>query len=189
MEYLTNSGVFLIHTLFGLYILVVMLRFLFQCTHADFHNPFSQFLVKVTNPPLLPIRRIIPGFLGIDMAALVLAYLLTIAEISLSSILGHGGIPAIAGLLVMAFADLLSLTLNIFLFAILIQVVLSWVSPHTTNPITGLLYSLTKPIMERARIIPSISGFDLSPIVAIIFLQLLKMLIVAPIYDIGRSLS
>ncbi len=190
MGYLSNSGVFLIHTLFGLYILVIMLRFLLQCVRADFYNPFSQFLVKATNPPLLPLRRIVPGFLGVDMAAVVLAYLLTIAEIALTSTLGHGVIPAITGLSIMAFADLLSLTINIFLFAILIQVVLSWVSPQTNNPITGLLYSLTEPIMGRARrIIPPISGLDLSPIVAIIFLQLLKMLVVMPISDIGRSLS
>ncbi len=190
MEYFSNSGIFLIHTLFGLYILVIMLRFLLQCTHADFYNPFSQFLVKVTNPPLLPLRRVIPGFLGVDMAALVLAYLLTMAEIALVSTLGFGGIPNIIGLLIIAFADLLSLTINIFLFAILIQVVLSWVGPQTNNPMTSLLYSLTEPIMGRARrIIPPISGLDLSPIVAIIFLQLLKMLLVAPIADIGRSLG
>lgn len=190
MEYLSNSGVFLIHTLFGLYILIVMLRLLLQCMRADFYNPFSQFLVKATNPPLLPLRRIIPGFWGIDMAAVVLAYLLTMTEIALVSTLGHGGIPAIIGLCIMAFADLLSLTINIFLFAILIQIVLSWVSPQTNNPITNLLYSLTEPILGRARrIIPPFSGLDLSPILAIIFLQLLKMLLVAPISDIGRSLG
>ncbi len=190
MEYLANSGVFLVHTLFGLYILIVMLRFLFQWVRADFYNPLAQFLVKATNPPLVPLRRIIPGFMGVDMAAVILAYLITIAKIALVNTLSYGSIPAIAGLSIMAFADLLSLLLNIFLFAILIQVILSWVSPHTSNPITSMLYSLTEPILGRARrIIPPISGLDLSPILAMIFLQLLKMLVVAPISDIGRSLG
>ncbi|MHB8255141.1 MAG: YggT family protein, partial [Acidiferrobacter sp.] len=69
MSYLSQALAFLIDTLFGMYIVLVLLRFLLQLTHADFYNPFSQFIVRVTNAPLLPLRRLIPGYFGIDFAS------------------------------------------------------------------------------------------------------------------------
>lgn len=188
-SYAGNAGVFLVQTLFGLYIGAIMIRFLLALVRADFYNPISQFLVKVTNPPLKPLRRIIPGIMGIDMASVVLMLLLQAAELLvIGLIMGFSFHPA--GLAVMAVGELLSLLLQIYFFTILIQVVLSWVSPGGHNPAVALLYSLNGPILGRARrLLPPIHGFDLSPIVAMIVLQLLTIVIVAPINDFGRSLS
>ena len=187
--YGTNAIQFLIQTIFGLYLIAVMLRVLLQVTRADFYNPVSQFLVKVTNPPLIPLRRLIPGFMGVDFAAIVLMLIIKMVEIFLI-VLIKGVSVNIAGIIVLSIAELLRLLINIYFFAILIQVVISWVNPGTYNPAISLLYSINEPLLRRARrLIPPISGFDLSPIVVIILLQLLSILLIQPIADLGQGLA
>ncbi len=179
--YLANPIVFLIQTLFGLYITIVMLRFLLQLVRADFYNPVSQFIVKVTTPALRPLRRFIPGLGGIDLSSLILAWILKSAELTL--IIWVSGVtisPAASPL--WAISALVSLTINIFLFAILIQVIVSWISPGNYNPIIGLIQKLTDPIMRPAqRLLPPIAGIDLSPMLVIIGLTLLEMLLIPPL--------
>ncbi len=187
-SYAGNAGTFLIQTLFGLYAGAVMLRFLLAVVRADFYNPVSQFLVKVTNPPLLPLRRIIPGIMGIDMASIVLLVALQATQLLLIAAVQGFGIQPL-GLLVLTLAGLLSLLFTIYFFTILIQVILSWVSPGNYNPAVALIHSLNEPLLGRARrILPPISGFDLSPILVLIGLQLLEILLVTPIQDLGRGL-
>lgn len=189
-NYFGNAGSFLIETLFELYILAVMLRFLLQVVRADFYNPFSQFLVKVTAPPLKPIRKIIPGVGGIDWASIVLMFLLKIAELVLLGLLPKAAIPPMPGLLVIAAAGLLSLLTYVFLFSIFIQVIISWINPGGYNPVIGLLHQLTEPLMRPARrLIPPISGLDLSPMAVIIVLYLILMLIVKPLHDLGVHMA
>lgn len=185
--YLTNPIIFLIQTLFGLYILAVLLRFLLQTVRADFYNPISQFLVKATNPPLKLMRRIIPGLGGIDLASLILAWLLKYVEILLIVLVAGGSVNLIAPLL-WAIPELVELVINIFFFGILIQVILSWVSPGNYNPAVALLYSLTAPVMRPAqRILPPMGGLDLSPMLVMIGLILLKMLLLPPLRAITGS--
>lgn len=187
--YGTNAIEFLIQTLFGLYLVAIMLRVLLQLTRADFYNPVSQFLVKVTNPPLIPLRRVIPGFMGIDFAAVVLMIVIKMVEIFLI-VLIKGVSVNFFGIVVLAIAELFRLLINVYFFTILIQVVLSWVNPGTYNPAVSLLYSINEPLLGRARrMIPPISGFDLSPIVVIILLQLISILLVQPIADLGQGLA
>jgi YggT family protein len=188
-SYAGNAGVFLVQTVFGLYIGAIMVRFLLALARADFYNPISQFLVKVTNPPLKPLRRIIPGVMGIDLAAIVLMLVLQAVEfILIGAIKGFGLHPA--GLAILAVAELLALLIKIYFVTILIQVILSWVSPGGYNPAVSLLYSLNEPLLGRARrLLPPIHGFDLSPILVIIVLQLISMLVIAPITDLGRGLA
>lgn len=187
-SYAGNAGTFLIQTLFGLYAGAVMLRLLLAMVRADFYNPVSQFLVKVTNPPLLPLRRLIPGFMGIDMAGVVLLIALEATKLLLIGAIQGFGIPPL-GLAVLTLAEILALLLNIYFFTILVQVILSWVSPGGHNPAVALLYSLNEPLLGRARrILPPMSGFDLSPILVLIGLQLLEFLLIAPIRDLGRGL-
>ncbi|HHM05536.1 MAG TPA: YggT family protein [Gammaproteobacteria bacterium] len=184
--YFAHSAVLLIHTFFGLYILAVMLRFLFQWLRADFYNPVSQFLVKITNPPLKPLRRIIPGWGGIDLASVVLMLTLQLIEVYLVT-LAMGVRGSAGALFFTSLADLLNLFFNVFLFGVLLRVILSWVAPQTYNPVTTLLHTLTEPVLAPARrVIPPISGVDLSPVLTLLVLQLAKILVVAPIADLGR---
>ncbi len=187
-SYVGNAATFLIETVFFLYILLVMLRFLLQWTRANFYNPVSQFIVKATQPPLRPLRKIIPGFGGVDLAAAVLMFALKFTELWLVTGL-LGVTPQVGGLAILSIAELLGLLVNVFIVSILIQVIISWVNPGMSNPVMGLLHSLNEPLLAPARrVIPPISGFDLSPIAVFIFLQLVSILAVAPIRDLARSM-
>ncbi len=186
--YVNQAAIFLIETLFGLYLLAFMLRFLLQWVRANFYNPFVQFIVQVTNPPLRPVRRVIPGLWGLDVAAVVIMMgLLMIKWLLLLWIMDHG--VEIAGLLVVAVADLLRLLINVFFWAVIMQAILTWVHPDPRHPMVSLLYQLTAPILRPARhLIPPMSGIDLSPLLVLIGLQLLLILVIAPLQDIGLGL-
>ncbi len=188
-SYLTNPLVFLVQVIFGLYALVVMLRFLLQMVRADFYNPISQFIVKLTSPVLNPLRKVIPSIAGKDTASVVLAWLVLTIELMLTFIiLGQGMQPLLS--LLMAVPKLLELIINIFLFSILIQVILSWVSPGNYNPAVGVIHSLTEPLLGPARrVIPPIGGIDLSPMVVMIGLYLLQMLLIPPVQSLMMSLA
>jgi YggT family protein len=185
--YLTNPLVFLVQVLFDAYILVVMLRFLLQWFRADFYNPMSQFVVKITTPVLHPLRRVIPGIGGIDFAAILLMWALKSVELTLMLLLVSGELNPLLPLL-WAVPALIGLLINVFIFAILIQVILSWVNPGAYNPATALLYSLTEPLLRPARrLIPPIGGLDLSPMLVMIGLYLLEMLLLPPLQMLTGS--
>ncbi|MBL7002598.1 MAG: YggT family protein [Gammaproteobacteria bacterium] len=191
--YLLNPLMLLINTVFDLYIMLVLLRFMLQAFRADFYNQVSQFVVKATTPPLKYLRRFIPSVGGHDTAAIVLAVMLITLKLLLLESLGVpftdiAGVAApitsvsILGLLVIAFAELLALALNIFLFAVIIIVILSWVSPGAYNPITQLIQSIANPVMGPIqRVMPNLGGLDLSPLVATLAIMLAKMIIIPPI--------
>jgi YggT family protein len=182
--YLTQPAVFLVQVLFGLYATLVVLRFLLQLTRADFYNPLSQFIVKATRPVLNPLRRVIPGVSGMDLASLVLAWLvITIEQLAILGLAGAGFQPAAAALL--AIPEMISLIINIFLFAILIQVIMSWVNPGGYNPVIKLIHGLTEPLLAPVRRrMPDMGGLDLSPMIVMIGLVVLEMLLVPPIKDL-----
>ncbi|HKK05018.1 MAG TPA: YggT family protein [Gammaproteobacteria bacterium] len=192
--YFSNAASFLLSTLFGLYLLAILLRFLLQVVRADFYNPVSQFLVKVTNPLLKPLRRVIPGWGGIDIASLVLLVLVMLVQLFVLRALGDGyfgiPIPNAPGLFLFAVVQLLALTLTVYFWTILIQVLLSWVSPGGYNPVVYLLYQLNGPLLRPAqRLIPPIGGLDLSPIAVVIALQLVKILVISPLLAFSLRLG
>lgn len=180
-NYLTNPLIFLIQTLGGLYAFVAMLRFLLQLTKADFYNPISQFVVKVTSPVLMPLRRFIPGYRGMDISSLVLAWLVKTAVLFLVGILAGLGLASI-GAIIWSIPALVELTIDVFIYAIIIRVVLSWVNPGSANPMAILIDRLTDPIMAPVQQrLPAIGGLDLSPIAVTIGLVLLQMLLIPPL--------
>ena len=187
-SYFSNAGVFLIDVIFGLYIFAVLLRFLLQLVRADFYNPLCQAIVTVTNPPLRPMRRVIPAVAGIDSASVILLLGLQMINTGLVALM-VGADPAIVGLVVVAAAELLGKVIWTFIGAIIIQVILSWVAQGNYNPIITVIYALTDPLLGPARrLIPPLGGLDLSPMVVIIGLQLALMLAVQPLRDLGFSL-
>jgi YggT family protein len=176
-DYFTNPLEFLISTLFSLYIMAVMLRFLLGLVRADFYNPVSQFLVRITNPLLIPLRKVVPSIGKFDSAAMLLMIVLQLAAITLILLLrGEGISPAV--LVIITIATLVSLLINVYMFAIIVEVIISWMNPGSYNPVSSLLHSLTSPLLRPIRnLVPPIAGIDLSPLFAIIGLQVLRMLI------------
>ena len=189
MSYIIRALVTLLQFAFSLYLFLLMLRFLFQLVRADFYNPLSQAIVKLTNPPLKLLRRFIPGYAGVDWPCVVLLILVQGLEILLLSLLYTGHPPNIAALLVLSLADLLQLCAYLYIFFILIIVVISWVNPGAYNSITVLLYQVTDPLLRRARrLLPDLGGLDFSPMLVMLVIYLFLSLVVAPLRDWGNQL-
>jgi len=188
-SYFSDAGLFLIDTVLGIYILLVLLRFLLQITRTDFYNPISQFIVRATNPPLVRLRRFIPGLWGIDLSALLLVFGLEAIRISLTAmLLGHS--PRFAGVILLGIGEITKLAIYIVIFSMFVRALLSWFSSGLHHPMTKLLNSFTDPILRPARrIIPATSGIDISPIVVFIVLTLFLKLLADPLLDAGRSLT
>jgi YggT family protein len=178
MDKLVQIAHLLITFASSIYITIVVVRFLLQLARADFYNPLSQFIVKATNPLLLPLRKVIPGFLGIDFASIVLALLLQIITIeALSMLVGRGAIPPLPALAYSAF-ELVGLVLNIYLFSLIIIVIVSWIAPGGHNPAVEILRSITEPVLRPIRnTLPSMGGLDFSVMIAILAIYVLKILI------------
>lgn len=188
-NYLTDPLLFLIDTLFSLYIWAVMLRFLLQWTRADFYNPISQFLVKITHPPLRLLRRVVPAIGRIDTSCLVLALLLQVtATFSVLAIQGLTVSPV--GLFLMGFADLVKLLLDIYFYAIFAGAILSWVAAGSYSALASLIYSITAPLLNVCRrVIPDLGPVDLSPMLALFMLHLAKMMVLPPLGELARLLG
>lgn len=186
--YFANAGVFLLNIVFGFYICAVMLRLILQLVRADFYNPLSQAVVKLTNPPLRQLRRHIPAMGRIDTASIVLVLLLQLLNTWLITILfGHGG--GLLGLLLFAVSELLAKLVYLYIFALVVQAVASWIAPGAYNPLLGLIDAVTTPLLRPLRRhVPNLAGLDLSPMVAIILLQLTMMLVIAPMQDFASVL-
>jgi len=184
-SYMTDPVIFLIDTVLSQYILAIILRFLFQWTRVDFYNPISQFLVKITHPPLKMLRRFIPSVGKIDTSSLVFALLLQMLS-DFSILMLKGVMVSPAALLIMSCNQLLELLMNVFVFAIFARAILSWFDPGNYNPASSILQALTEPLLSLCRkIIPDLGGIDLSPLVALVILQLAKMMILPPLNQLA----
>jgi len=185
-DYASNTGMFLVDTVIGLYTLIVMLRFLFQLTGADYYNPISQAVVKLSNPPLVRLRRIVPSLPGIDTAAVVLLLILEMCRITGINLLA-GQYPAIVGLVLLSVGELLKLAIYIFIFSIFIRTILSWFSGTGYTPLLRLIHTFTEPMLKTfRRLLPGTSGLDLSPIAVFIVLMVVLKIVVQPLLDFGR---
>jgi YggT family protein len=187
--YVGNAASFLISTILGFLVLAALLRLMFAWVRADFYNPLSQFVVKVTNWGVLPLRRIIPAIGRMDSGVVVFLLGFQILELALIVLVTGYGINPL-GLPIWAIGELLGLIILVLIVSIFIEVILSWVNPGSYNPMTDVVLRLNRPILEPARrMLPDMGGFDLSPLVAMVALQLVKILLVAPITDIGMGLT
>ena len=190
-DYWANPAIFLIDTLFGLYIFALALRFLFQWTGADYKIPISRFLISITHPPLRHFRRMLPPVGRLDTASLLLMLFLQMLSGYLIFLFKGYGLSMFA-LLVWAIAQLLELMLNIFFFAVIARTLLSWVGPTGAayNPAISLLYSLTEPLLQSCRrLLPVAGGIDLSPMIPLIGIELIKMLALPPLQQLVAVLN
>ena len=187
-DYASDTGMFLIDTVIGLYTLIVMLRFLFQLTRADYHNPISQIVVKLSNPPLVRLRRVVPSLPGIDTAAVVLLLILEMCRIAGINLLsGHS--PAIVGLVLLSVGELLKLAIYIIIFSIFIRAILSWFSGTGHTPVLRLMHTFTEPVLKTfRRLLPVTGGLDFSPIAVFIVFMVVLKIVVQPLLDFGRAM-
>ncbi|GAA6151688.1 YggT family protein [Pseudoteredinibacter isoporae] len=190
MGALNEIGLYVLQTLGSLYIALIVIRFLLQLARADFYNPVSQFLVKATNPLLLPLRKIIPGLFGLDMACIVLAIALHWLLIqACAAVIGAGFLNPFH-VLTWAIVGLVGLILNIYKWGLFISIILGWIAPHNPNPAVLLLNQLLAPMMRPfRRLVPDLGGFDISPIFAFLVLGILGILLSSLAYEVGISRS
>ncbi len=167
---------FIVRVILELYTYTFLLRFFMQRGRVDFRNPLAQFIIEVTNPLVRPLRRIVPGWKGLDLSTVLIAYLLVVITfVALSAI--NGVTPPGVGILALAgLRQLVLLTIQMFVFIIFAFVLMSWFAPH--HPIRIVLEAIADPIMRPVRrIMPPIGGLDLSPLVVLIGLQAVTILI------------
>lgn len=168
---------YLIGTLIDLYVAAILLRLLLQWVRADFYNPLCQFLVKVTNPVVVPLRRVIPAIGALDTASVVAMLLLQALGVFLITQLGMAEMSPVQ-ILIYSCIKLLMMFLLTYLVLIIASVILSWFGGRVRHPIVPLIFQLTEPVLRPFRkIIPPIAGFDLSPLFALIAIRFLMLLL------------
>ena len=160
----TGALIYLISTLTDLYVTAILLRLLLQWVKAEFYNPLSQFLVKITNPVLVPARRLIPSIGKLDTASVVVMLLLELAQLVVISLLSKTDF-GFQFLLLFAVKKLLLALLLTYFVLIIARVIVSWIASQSRHPLIPLIYQLTEPVLRPInRLLPSFGGVDLSPL-------------------------
>ena len=189
-DYFTQATIFLVELFFDIFIIALLLRYLLTKAHADSFNPLSGLITKVTNPLLKPLRRKIPGYLGVDWSSVVALLLVQALEVTLVELIMSGEMLAFSGLIILTVTHLLKTILYIYLFIVIVQVIISWINPDAYNPITMIMYQLSEPILRPVRrTIPSAGGFDFSPLIILVIINLLMILLISPLMDVGHRLA
>ena len=161
----------LIDVVAAFFVFLLLARFHFQWLRVPFRNPLGEFILATTNWCVVPARRVIPGLAGLDLPTLLLAWLIQALGLWAQTAIA-GALPGIAALAALAAVDLLRYSLYILVFAIIVQVVFSWVNPHA--PFAPLFDLLTRPFLRPLRrIVPPIGSFDLTPLVLLVLIQVL----------------
>ena len=179
MGVLGSSAAMLFNALGGLYLLAILLRFLLQVAKADFYNPISQGVVRITDPLVRVFRSFIPGYKGIDFSTLILAFLVEAVAICVLILLYGGSLPSPGFIVTWAFVGVLYFMINIYYYAIIASIIMSFVmlfsgstNPH---PILRLIWQLTEPVMAPVRkVVPPMGGLDFSPIFIFIIIGLIQ---------------
>ena len=156
---------------------VLLLRFWLPVVRADFRNPIAQAVLKLSSPLIIPLRRVLPPIGRLDTATIIVTFAVEYLLVLVVFTLRNYNLD-VAVIAVTALVQLLVLSLQLFTFAILIKVIMSWIAPHTYNPATALISSLVEPLLRPFRsLIPGLGGFDISPMIVIILLQATVILI------------
>ena len=190
MSYLVNFVGVVIQLIFGFMIFLVLGRFILQAVRADFYNPISQMFIRITDPLLRPLRRVIPGLFGIDMAAIVLLLILQGLELVILHLIRGMSLHNPLLFFMEMIGSLISHTAMLFQICIIIVVISSWISVTANrHPLVQVASQISAPLLRPARkILPPISGMDFSPILALIFVFAIMFLIAAPLIDLPHRL-
>lgn len=186
-EALNAALLFVTTSIFDIYLFVLILRIILVWVRADYLNPLVQFVVRCTDFLIKPLRRIIPNVGKLETSTLCVLFGLEISKFFIIFLLTFG-MPHLVGLLILAFEDIIKLIVQAFFYAIMLQVILSWVQPF--SPLNRILLQFVSPIMRPIqRFVPPIAGIDISPIPALMLLQLMIIMIVNPLMAVGSGMA
>lgn len=177
-SYFANPLIFVIETLFYLYMIVVALRLVMQWANWDYHNPLVQFIITASQVPVKFLRQFIPALGRWDTATLVLLILVTLVKLLVVGLI-IGALPKGLMWISLLLADIFSLFISIFTVSIIIEVILSWVTPAGSyNPVAPLVSRMNAPLLRPVRnLLPPLGGIDLSPLFVLLGLQVISMLV------------
>lgn len=181
-----------VRTLFELYSALLLVRLLLDWFSGKLFNPIYRFIYKFTQPPIAIVQKFLPNRGGFNWACLIVVFVLTLIKIIVLFYFTMGHFPGFIGLLIWAFADILSLIKSIFFWSLIVFAVLSWISAinGNYNPLQEIAGILVAPILRPIqKILPTLGGFDLSPIVALLGLQVINFLIIALLLRFGQGLA
>jgi YggT family protein len=177
-----NAGVYLVQTFFGLYTILIMVRFLMQVSRADYYNPICQSIIKLTDPGIRPLRRVLPSVYGVDFATLAAAYIVQLIGVMLIMMLWGGPVfmPIYAAWVLLG---LFSIIFSIYFFALIVMVISSWLAPQSGHPALSLVNQIIEPICAPARkLLPPMGGMDFSIILVFVFINLIdEILVITPL--------
>ncbi len=174
---ITSAIVFIINAFTSLYLLVLLLRLWLPLLQADFRNPLAQGILRLTSPVVVPVRRVVPPLGRLDTATVLVAFIIQYVTVYLLLMI-VGQTAGIVPIAVTAIVKLVVLSVNLFVYAVFIRVILSWIAQGSYNPATAIITTLTEPVLRPfRRILPAMGGFDLSPILAIILLLAVTIVI------------
>ena len=164
-------GLYLVEAVFGFFVTMLLARFHFQWLRVPFRNQIGEFVIATTNWLVLPVRRVVPGLAGLDLPTLLLAWLLQGASLWIQTQIVGSDLSALA-LGAIAAVDLLRYSLYILVFALIVQVLMSWINPYA--PLAPIFDAAVRPFVRPIRrLVPPIAGIDLSPAILFILLQVL----------------
>lgn len=187
-SYWLNPLIFTVQTLTGLYTFVLILRLLMHWAAADYYNPICQWVVRITQLPLKPMKRLLPPIGRFDTATFILVWVVQMAATASLVILQGGGV-AIVPLSIWALADILGVLMDVIFFAVMARAMLSWVN-MAYNPAISLLYTLTAPMMRFAQsLLPATGSIDLSPLLLLFAIHMAKLLLIPPLQQLASGLN
>lgn len=182
-----NAFLFLLNTFFDMYVTILIVRIMLQLGQVNLFNPIAQFIHRLTTPLVTPCQRVLPRVAGIDLAVVALIVAIMMLKFTLLAFFSKGMLPGLHVLLIVSIASSLDQVVMIFFYAILIAVILSWLAPMSgPSPLTDLLYRVTEPLLGPARrYSPDLGGLDVSPIIVMLALQVIRMIFIQPLYQLA----
>lgn len=174
---LAKIAVYLVETVFAFFVLMLLARFHFQWLRVSFRNPLGEFVLATTSWMVMPARRVIPGLAGLDMASLLLAWALQALNLSIKAAI-LGAEPAALTVALLSLLDLARYSVYILMFAIIVQVVFSWINPNA--PMAWIFNAITGPFLRPLRrFVPPVGNVDLSPLILLVILQVILFVLAA----------
>lgn len=181
---INSALLFLVTTLFDLYLMLLVIRLLLAYVQVNYFNPIVQMIIKLTQPLVGPVKRVVPNYRRIEFATLLWILILEMIKFFIMGLITIGFPASMLGLLLLSIADIFKLILNTYFYGILLAAILSWVQPH--SPVSQILAQMLSPVMRPIRRwVPVVGGFDISPIPAMILLQLIIIVVANPLFSLG----